>query len=88
MFKQLCLVRKYVSAKTLQSLPHVSHILLTLSVVFCRLLLGPGTDSSTSNIKFSSDQMVEFEDFLEFWQEHLFFCCYVSANPIKYKINH
>ncbi|RNA29242.1 interferon-inducible GTPase -like protein [Brachionus plicatilis] len=35
---------------------HFAH-LLTISVVFCRLLLGPGTDSSTSKIKFSSGSL-------------------------------
>ncbi|RNA39248.1 hypothetical protein BpHYR1_025631 [Brachionus plicatilis] len=33
------------------------HTFRTLSVVFCRLLLFPGIDSSTSNIKFSSGSL-------------------------------
>ncbi|RNA03063.1 hypothetical protein BpHYR1_048628 [Brachionus plicatilis] len=35
-------------------LPQVSHNLLTLSVIFCGLLLGPGAVSSSSYITFSS----------------------------------
>ncbi|RNA21635.1 hypothetical protein BpHYR1_038354 [Brachionus plicatilis] len=36
------------------SLQQVSNNLLTLLIVFCRLLLSPGTVSSSSYIKFSS----------------------------------